>query len=321
MDVILHLGAHRTGTSSLQLWMVQNAALLEGAGIVVWGPERTRAGLFSGLIKRPDLVGPADVLAARRTAARLRMEIDALADRGVQRLIISEENVLGAMPVCYAQDTLYPDLHGRLERVSDAFGPYLTGAALSIRRYDMWWASVLSVMLNRGKPRPDAARLARLAASPQGWRRVIEGVRGAFGLPLTVWPFEALAGRHAAQFAGMVPGMALPEGLYDCGRVQNAGPSGAALARALVALEGAGRALDQGEDGHYMPFSTPERGAMAARYLADLAWLRSAPPGVSYIEREAGRTGTHPSAATEEEGAFHDDQERGLGETRAEGAA
>lgn len=301
--------------------MLQNETLLAQAGTVTWGPERTRAGLFSGLIKRPDLIGPTDVLAARRSAARLRMEIDALADSGTARLIVSEENVLGAMPLCVAQDTLYPDLRGRIERVAEAFGPHLTGLALSIRRYDMWWASVLSIMLNRGHSRPEAARLARLAQAPQGWRRVIEIARAATGLPITVWPFEALVGRHGAQLLAMAPDARLPEGLYDSGRVQNAGPSGAALMQRLIALEGEARALDQGEDGHYMPFTTPQRGAMAARYLADLAWARSAPEGLRFIENDAGRAGAHPPAATEEEGVFRHDQDRRLGPPRAEGAA
>jgi len=323
MEVILHLGAHRTGTSSLQAWMMQNEGALERAGIAVWGPERTRAGLFAGLVKRPDLIGPADVLAAHRSAMRIRMEIDALADRGIGRLVISEENLLGAMPVCHAHDMIYPDARGRLLRVAEALGPHLSGVALSVRRYDMWWASVLSVMLRRGAARPEPARLARLAEDPQGWRRVIAIAQETLGVPVTVWPFEALVGRHDAQLRALAPGAALPAGLYEAGRVQNAGPSGALLARMRHAAGTAaeGDIFDLGEDGHFMPFAPAQRGAMTARYLEDLDWLRRAPPGLSYVERDAEIAGTHPRAVTEEEGAFHDDQERGLGQARAEGAA
>ena len=50
MDIILHLGAHRTATTSFQHYLRANAAGLGAAGIGVWGPETTRDGLLAGVI-------------------------------------------------------------------------------------------------------------------------------------------------------------------------------------------------------------------------------------------------------------------------------
>jgi hypothetical protein len=304
MDVILHIGAHRTGTSSLQAWLMQNEEVLADTGTAVWGPERTRAGLFAGLIKRPDLVNGEDERAARRAATRIRMEIDRLEEAGVQRLIVSEENVMGTMPVCLDHATLYPDLRGRLDRVAEAFGPHLTGVALSVRRSDQWWASVLAVAQARGADAPGARLLDRLAQHPRSWRRVVQVVRSAFGLPVTVWSFEGLLGAHAAQLRAMAPGAGLPSGLYEQHCVRNAAPRVAAWGQGAPATGGNTR---------YMPFSTRQRGEMTLRYLEDLAWLRSAPPGVVYVEMDAETPGAHPGMAAEEEGLFHDEQKRGLG--------
>jgi len=79
MDVILHIGAHRTATTTFQAWMLQNADALAAGGIAYWGPDRTRAGLFSGLVKRPDLVTPEDGMALSRLRTALAFELDRLA--------------------------------------------------------------------------------------------------------------------------------------------------------------------------------------------------------------------------------------------------
>lgn len=295
MDVILHLGAHRTGTTSLQAWMLENEDLLRAAGIACWGPQLTRAGLFEGLIKRPDRVTDPVERAARASAARIRMEIDRLAEAGLRALLISEENVLGAMPQCLEHRMLYPDLAGRIARVLAAFGPHLTGLAISVRRYDMWWASVIAAGQARGVTPPDARGCDRLASHPRSWKRVVQILREASALPVTVLPFEGFVGRHEAQLAAMLPGAALPAALYDHGRRYN------------------GAAADHGENGRFMPFSLAQRGQMTARYLEDLAWLRAPRQGVTFIENGAGTPGGYPGAAAEEEGGVHDHQERGLG--------
>jgi len=301
MDVILHLGAHRTATTSLQAWMVQNEDALGAAGIAVWGPQITRSGLFAGLVKRPEWLNAADEAVARASRTAIRFEIDRLAEAGMRALVVSDENLLGMMGQCLEQETLYPDAGARLRRVIAAFGPHLSRLALSIRRTDLWWVSVLADQRRRGRPPLARQGIVRLANHPRGWRRIVETLREAGqGREITVWPFETLGGRNAAQMQAMLGRVALPCGLYDHGRAMNASaPAAAGLS----------------------PFTLREREALAARYLADLDWLAQAQPGVTFIDREKGQPEAEPAWPTEEEGKFHDQDERGLGEARAEGAA
>ena len=309
MEVILHIGAHRTGTTALQAWMLQNADALAASGTAYWGPDRTRAGLFSGLIKRPDLVTPQDGQNAGRIRMAIAMELDRLSDQGMKRLIISEENVIGAMPQCVDMLTLYPDMAGRIERVARAIGPQLRRVAVSIRRYDMWWASVLAVTVARGACVPDARALARLAGHPRGWRQVIGGAWHTLGLPISVWSHEGMGSDHRAQLLAMTPRASLPSGLYEPGRCDNGAPRIGDLRPRLVA---AGQRAWPDDQARWMPFDGAQRAAMTAHYLEDLAWLRSAPSGIDWLDVSARKTGANPGAATEEEGQHHDRQASGL---------
>ena len=53
MEIILHLGAHRTATTSFQHYMRANAAALAEQGLGVWGPDVTRDGILTGVIPLP----------------------------------------------------------------------------------------------------------------------------------------------------------------------------------------------------------------------------------------------------------------------------
>lgn len=46
MDIILHLGAHRTASTSFQRYMRSVSDALAAGGTGFWGPGRTRKGLF-----------------------------------------------------------------------------------------------------------------------------------------------------------------------------------------------------------------------------------------------------------------------------------
>lgn len=299
VEVILHVGAHRTGTTSLQSWLLQNADALEGAGIAVWGPDRTRGGLFAGLMKRPDAVTLADDLQAQRSAVRIRDELDRLAGAGIRQLIVSEENMIGTMPICLDHATIYPDARARLDRIAAAFDGAVTGVGLALRSYDDWWASVLATAAGPGVAQTDV--LHRLAGHPRGWQRIIATLAEAFpDAHRIVWPFEALVGRHGAQLRLLTGGAALPPGLYEERRARNA---------RLRALPGGGAA----DAGAPVPFAPAQRAALRARYEQDLAWLRAGVAGVIYTETVAESPGTQAGTAAEEEGPSHDEQKRGLG--------
>ena len=53
MDVILHLGAHRTGSTTFQSYMRRSHSELSSSKVGYWGPQRTRQGLFAGIVPSP----------------------------------------------------------------------------------------------------------------------------------------------------------------------------------------------------------------------------------------------------------------------------
>ena len=94
MQTCLHLGAHRCATTSFQEYLRQNAADLETQGIGFWGPRRTRNGLLHGVLPTP-AVGNAQAL-AKRAQGRIRMNLNQSQERGIQHLIVSDENLIGS---------------------------------------------------------------------------------------------------------------------------------------------------------------------------------------------------------------------------------
>ena len=55
MDVILHLGAHRTGSTSFQEYMTR----VQSGDVAYWGPKITRGGLLDGVHGSPIGMRPA----------------------------------------------------------------------------------------------------------------------------------------------------------------------------------------------------------------------------------------------------------------------
>ena len=49
MDVILHIGVHRTATTTFQAYLRERSDMLADQGLAFWGPRRTRNGLFHGI--------------------------------------------------------------------------------------------------------------------------------------------------------------------------------------------------------------------------------------------------------------------------------
>jgi len=284
LEVILHIGAHRTGTTSLQRALQQNQHNLKKNGVAFWGPRQTRGGRFSGLLRATD----ADDAETKRLIGRNRgvisLECDRLAKQGTRRLIVSEENILGSMRHNLRTSLLYPGLPTRLARFADLFGSKLTRVGLSIRPYDRYWASALAFTMPMGVPAPVEGDLDRLVTQPRSWRQVISDVARVFpGVEIAVWDFERLIGRPQAQYRVLTGGN---------GRIQpsdahhNASAPREALRELLLArgdADGA-RAIAPGS-GRYMPFKAHHIDALNARYLEDLAWLRTTSAArVNFVE-------------------------------------
>lgn len=149
-EVVLHLGAHRTGTTSLQSYLRANRELLRGRGVACYTPRELRRGTD--------------------------IEFD-----GVACCIVSEENLIGSMRNNMARCTLYSDVGGRLRRHAQLLAQTST-VVLSIRDLADWWRSaILFTLYSARQPItvPSPADMARIAARSRGWMQVVEDIHAA----------------------------------------------------------------------------------------------------------------------------------------------
>ncbi|WP_162891760.1 hypothetical protein [Profundibacter amoris] len=316
MDVILHIGAHRTGTTTFQTYLEDNRDHLNEIGTEFWGPNRTRSGLFSGLVKRPDKVNRDAQRRGERANGLIRMELDRLEQVGLASLVVSEENMIGSMWDNLSTARLYGDAQARLDRFASGFGFHCKRVAISIRSYDKYWASVLAFMVQRGWKAPDDGLLDRLVTQSRRWQDVIRDVAAVFpAAELVVWPFEGFVGQSDQQLAminnGRVPVMM--RGRRDW---HNASPSCAKI-RKVFLDRGNHAAADRLRDDYsrWQPFGTDHIAAFQGQYDEDIAWLRGGADGLAtYVENtDSGPAGIHLRPWEMERGHSNDQQERSMG--------
>jgi hypothetical protein len=288
MDIILHVGAHRTGTTAFQQYLRANERWLAAHGTGVWGPLRTRNGLFDGLLS--GTATPHDQERSRRASGRIRLAVERGRHQGLDRLIVTEENMIGSVRANLRAIRLYPDAGTRLARHADAVGEVAT-VALTIRSLDDYWASALAFAVARGAPAANADTLDRLVSQPRSWREVIGDIAAA--LPraqLVVLPFERTVGRADWLLAAMT----------GLGRVPH--HKGAVRANARPALDELHRVLaDRGDPAanlggrdFWEPFDAAQRAALRETYLDDLFWLHSGADGKArLIEEDRADTDGH----------------------------
>jgi len=316
VDVILHLGAHRTGTTTLQRYLENNRDKLNSMGTEFWGPNRTRSGLFTGLVKKPGNITHDAILRGKRSSDLIRMELARLEISGVKSLIVSEENMIGTMQGNLSAGRLYPDLQARLDRFADTFGLHCKRVALSVRSYDKYWASVLAFMVERGRKIPDTRELDRLVTQPRRWRDVIGEVASVFPqADLVVWPFEGMIGQVDHQLKLLNNG-AVPVRMRGRHDWHNASAGCAKLHQVLVDRGNTAKAAAMPNNcSRWQPFEDHHIAAFHAQYDEDIAWLRGGADGIAtYVENSnSGPAGTHLRPLQTERGQFHDRKETCVG--------
>ncbi|MGR3571699.1 hypothetical protein [Brevirhabdus sp.] len=320
MQVILHLGAHRTGTTSFQGYLRDNRAALAAAGVAHWGPDRTRSGLFQGLIRRRDRVTPDIAALGARSCGLIRMELDRLAQSGVRQLIVSEENMIGALRHTLTAQRLYPDAGARLHRFAAAFADHPTRVVMAIRGYAAWWGSALAYAIPVGHPAPGLSQLDRLVDQPRRWRDVLSEVAQVFAQsPLDVWAFEALIAQPARQL-GIALGRHSSLPGATAGAWHHRSPCADDLRRVLRDRGEEVARIPPGTD-RWQPFAPPHLEALDAAYRQDLDWLRQGAEGIvryhdMHVRPQAQDAFAPPTAPVYRKGQTRDTSQRGMEITR-----
>lgn len=303
MDVILHLGAHRTATTTFQHYAQDQAGDLAAHGTVFWGPQKARRSVFPGLFRNVSAQRGRNI--ARRAEGRVRMLLQQAEDQGTKALLISDENLLGSSIDNLRAERLYPGAGERTARLAAAIGGRLRRIVLSIRCQDLWWASACALTVSRGHPVPSDARLEAVSQNPRCWRDVITDIAcAAPEAEIKVLTFESYAGR---------PDFVLSTALNrdTCAdakqRWLNRSHDLSGLRRDLTEQGAQPDALPEGI-GRWQPFNPYQTARLRENYADDLHWLIAGADGLATLteDRTPTRVDQSPPLGIATKGHRHD---------------
>lgn len=305
MRTVLHIGAHRTATTTFQAYIRGHAEQLHHRGIGFWGPRRTRNGMFAGIQPTPGL----GLNAARRARGRILLQMDRVARKGAHTLLISEENMMGSVRLNMRTGMLYPDVGQRLSRYVCAFDGCVDKVVLNVRCLDHYWASAIAFGVARGHSLPDAAWCDTIAYGRRTWRDVVTDVAcAAPRARIEVVPFEAAASRPHVTFAACT-GVAVRDDTTsewlnrsaDCGTLRH-----------LLAERGEDVNAIPDQDGRWTPFDAAARAALREAYAEDMHWLVAGADGLATLTEELDHTcaGKTPPMDPRPRGQKHDIEQR-----------
>lgn len=297
MDVILHLGAQRSGSSTFQSFLRANRMKLAKRGLTSWLPKRTRGGMFNGLLRHPAMITQADTDRAGLSITNLRREVDRLERAGQNALLISEENLLGTMRNNVRDRRLYPLVTDRLRRIAPAFEGRKLKIGLCVRSYDAFWTSSLTYLLAHGADQPSQVLLDDLSTQSRQWADVVRDIAEAIPqADIIVWPFE-----RSANVPASVLGHVWNGGCDDLGPGQKWVNKSWDIVQLNQMMTLRGDApLQQGlmsSSKRWLPFSEEQRQAMRAQYRHDIAWLSAGADGLARFVDGWPTSATRPDRA------------------------
>ncbi len=284
MDLILHLGAHRTGSTALEQALSANAERLARKGVAILKPGRLRRLPDFGRV--PALAAEAgDQARARLVAAQSAFRAAAEAT-GAGCLLLSEENMIGSIEPNLREASLYPQAAARLAAYAAFFDAPARRIGLGLRSDAAHAISGYGYVLRR-RPMPPLETmtddLSCLGTSGRrGWRDVVDDIAAVFPeAEILVWPCEIARGGATPAIAAALAGHHGMQLRVGPGRV-NAGPRADAIPQIHALREEAPDLTDAALDARlaalpppkpYRPFTPDQLARLEARYARDLAEL------------------------------------------------
>lgn len=288
MDIFLHTGAHRTGTTSFQHYLRANRATLLADQTTFWEPDFLRPNMLAGLFTKERTLNGRNL--QRRAMGRVRLHATHAHRAGAKRLLISEENMIGAPRACLRAGLMYPGVGERLSRLATALDGRVRRVVLTIRAQDLWWSSVMAYAVGQGHVVPNADHRAAIAFHPRGWRDVITDMACALpGAEIIVAPFEQIAGRANRLFE-LATDRSAPASAADVWL--NRSPDLPKLEARLGAVDMTLAALGAGgqnREGRWNPFTTEQVAALRETYADDMMWLTAGADGLARLTEETPR--------------------------------
>jgi len=293
VQVYLHAGAHRTGTSSFQMCLDENAEALRAAGYDLAYPGRD--GIPGGKLKLK-LPSPRHGLKkAKEFIAPARAEIDKRR-QGRSRLILSEENIPGRM-LHFTQGKFYPARANRLRVLREALPGPVAHLVYVLRPYDELFVSAYRKRAEDIGVEPFSFFVPGLMSVTDGWPELMAAFQEQLQPALITVLSYGARGSSRDLLARLVPGLDA-DALTEPARQLNLSATDAALEE-LQRRYHAGGTLDKAEFRAVMTrhadnrdnlglaaFADTDRASLRARYAADLERLRDM-PGITLIDSDS----------------------------------
>lgn len=193
-EIIMHLGAHRTGTTHIQQQLDLAAPLLARTGTLVLTPPR--AGKRGGITIR-EFFSAYRRLHRRRFASlqrdALKLQLESFLQKqveNVERVVISDEMFLGTT-FSPGRVGIYPECATSLDAARSFLGPNVSHIHLAVRDYASFIVSAYAMRaLYSRNISPFDAHYAELMRLPMRWPDIALAIRHAFsGATLHVWRF------------------------------------------------------------------------------------------------------------------------------------
>lgn len=171
----LHLGAHRTGSSSFQLCLHENQESLWQQGYQIAFPARdgVRAGQLA--LRLPAPRHDRNAVQERADAARRHLN-EEIAKDPHQQVIISEENTLGSM-VHFQKARFHPASKQRLSALRHAMEGPAVSVLFVVRDYGAFFRSCIRKRMEETYESDFDAAAAAYLAMNRGWVEVLQEIR------------------------------------------------------------------------------------------------------------------------------------------------
>lgn len=190
--ITLHIGAHRTGSSSIQAALHIARADLAQSGLDIVAPQVADARhvtdhrpLLNRYLAAYDKQRQKSLAGRILSASSLRKTRRAYLEQASgqnKELLWSDENILGRAVEASAPGVLYPEVRGRLEALERLAGLNVDRVILTIRTYDEFLVSYEAMRQAYGDGGIGFDKLESWSTrNLQGWTSVVHAVQEVFG--------------------------------------------------------------------------------------------------------------------------------------------
>ncbi len=286
MEVYLHLGAHKTATTFIQQTMQSNAETLAKSGIFAPRLEDIRAAITPGMAGKP-MLGFEEYIS-------LIVPENTLSHEALpERLILSDENMVGYPAEIFAKGVFYLDAKQRLKVLKSWLPAPPTKIVFAVRPYTTFFSSAYAQWLGpfAKKYGPEKRFIPRevihkkISGLKRGWPAIIRDVQKIFPDSQIIVKEYRPAPEYLQEMFEILLGDSAGELKYNAGYFWNRGLSAdlvseleAQLAKGeanpeSVAKIRAQRSKNPSDLGaHFWP--DDQRKALLLRYEADILTLK-----------------------------------------------